>query len=85
MDLKIIKQERKSNVNSLGTQFGEIIETVYQCPCMKGKIYLTIEDIPGYREWWACIKCSDCNLKYELQWGKGVLPGHSPMIKERYL
>ena len=84
MDLKIIAQKSMPNINSSGIEFGEIIETVYECPCTKGKVYLAVENILGYHDWQASIDCSDCNIKYELLWGKGVLPGHSPMIEERY-
>ena len=85
MDLKIVKQTIEPNIDSLGNQYdGNIEYTEYECPCGEGIITLTHEKIPGYRDWWADIECEKCKQEYELQWGKGVFPGDSPMIRKRY-
>jgi hypothetical protein len=76
-DLKVISQTK----NPSG--YGEIIKTVYECPCGKGKVVLTIENIPGYYDFYTNFDCAECREKFELLWGQGVLPGHSPMIKQK--
>ena len=75
MDLKIIKETKSDN------GFGKIVETEYECPCGQGKVSLYQENMSGYYDWSAKIECADCNEKYELTWGKGVYPGHSPMVR----
>jgi hypothetical protein len=93
-DLKVISKTKKPSGAEMTTileggethkqPYGEIITTVYECPCGKGKVVLTEEDIPGYRDFYTNFDCAECKEKFELLWGKGVLPGHSPMIKRRY-
>ncbi|MCL2540295.1 MAG: hypothetical protein FWE53_02545 [Firmicutes bacterium] len=93
MNLKLITEtESKSGASMTAfhkdgrkttEEIGKIVETAYECPCGKGKVALTQEKIPGYYDWWAKIECADCDKKYELTWGKGVVPGQSPMIKEK--
>jgi hypothetical protein len=55
----------KDGSKSLGPM-GEIITTEYECPCGKGKIVATFEDIPGYRESYASIECEECNKIYNV-------------------
>ena len=78
-DLKVISQTKEPS----GGDYGEIITTQYECPCGKGKVVLKIENIPGYYDFYTNFDCAECNKKYELLWGKGVLPGHSPMIEKK--
>ena len=94
-DLKIIDQTKKPSGGEIITisggderhsqPYGEIITSVYECPCGKGKIVLTEEKIPGNYDFYTNFDCIECNKKYEILWGKGVLPGHSPMIKRKYI
>jgi hypothetical protein len=60
---------------SLG-HMGETIETEYKCPCGKGIIIATFEDIPGYRESYASINCEDCKKLYRVtyNWARGDDP-----------
>jgi len=83
MDLKILEQKVTPNINTEGRQYGETVETVYECPCGKGKTFLHDEKIPGFSDFHAYIECEECNERYELQWGRGVSPGCSPMVRER--
>ena len=85
MDLQIIKEETEPNINSYGEQYGQTVHTTYKCPCGKGTVTLTQEQIPGWYDFWANINCKKCDAEYELQWGKGVYPGHSPMIEKRHI
>jgi len=66
------------------TRSGETVTTEYKCPCGKGKCVLTEERIPGYYDFYAHFTCEDCDKKYEIQWGRGVSPGKSPMLRERF-
>ena len=43
---------------------GEIITTQYECPCGKGKIVATFENLPGYRDSYVSIQCEECNKIY---------------------
>ena len=83
MDPKIVKQTKEPNINSPGEQYGNIEYSEYECPCGKGIVTLTYENFPGYRDWWAGIECEKCKEEYVLQWGKGVLPGASPMVRKK--
>jgi len=62
--------------------YGEIIETEYECPCGKGKIFSTLEDIPGYLDRYARIACPDCEKIYTLSFA-GVNMGQAPEISKK--
>jgi hypothetical protein len=93
-DLKVISQTKKPSGGEMITilgggkthkePYGEIITTEYECPCGKGKVILTEEAIPGYYDFYTDFNCAECKEKFELLWGKGVIPGRSPMIKRKY-
>ena len=92
-DLKLISQTKKPSGGEMITileggkthsqPYGEIITSKYECPCGKGKVVLTQENIPGYYDFYTNFDCAECDKKYELLWGKGVLPGNSPMIRKK--
>jgi hypothetical protein len=92
-DLKVISQTKEPSggewitiLKGGGTvtrPYGKIITTVYECPCGKGKVVLTEENIPGYYDFYTNFECAECREKFELLWGNGVYPGHSPMIKRK--
>jgi hypothetical protein len=72
-DLELISETEKS---------WRILEYIYKCPCKKGKVELTIENIPGYYDFYYDFNCKKCKKNYEILWGKGVAPGGSPMIRK---
>jgi hypothetical protein len=76
-DLEVISQTENPQ------EYGRIITTKYKCPCGKGKVVLTQEAIPGYYDFFTNFDCAECKEKFELLWGNGVLPGHSPMIRQK--
>jgi len=78
-DLKIVSQTKSPTDNG----YGSIDTSVYECPCGKGNVILTEENIPGYYDFYTSFNCSECKEKYELLWGMGVSPGHSPMIRKK--
>lgn len=65
----------KDGSKSLG-HMGEIIETEYECPCGRGKIVATFENIPGYRESYASIYCEECSKMYRAlyNWARSEEP-----------
>jgi len=52
---------------SLGP-LGEIIKTEYECPCGKGKIIATFENLPGYRDSYASLECNECSKIYRVDY-----------------
>jgi hypothetical protein len=71
----------KDGSKSLGPA-GEMITTEYECPCGKGKIAATFEDIPGYRESYAHIECEECNKIYKVtyNWARS----DEPVLEKAY-
>jgi len=90
--MKVIKETRRPSGGSLITvypdrtkteeEYGVIIETEYECPCGKGKIVSTSENIPGYLDRYAKIECADCKQVYDLSFS-GVRLGDAPTIEKR--
>ena len=95
IDLKVISDSSKPSggemisIHKDGTRtsqpYGNIETKVYECPCGAGTVTLTIENIPGYYDWYARINCQDCDKIWDILWGKGVSPGHSPMLGKKYI
>jgi len=81
-------REPSGEMNSIGKDgsesskpLGEIIKIEYECPCGKGKITATFEDLPGYRESFASIKCDECKEIYEV--GYNWARDKEPVLKKR--
>lgn len=45
---------------------GSIDTYIYKCPCGKGRVVKTKDNIPGFRESDILIECDDCREKYGL-------------------
>jgi len=73
----------KEGSKSLG-QMGEIITTEYECPCRKGIIVATFEDIPGYRESYVSIYCEECSKLYKAtyNWALNSKQGDVPLLEK---
>ena len=70
----------KSNGTRTERPNGELIESVFECPCGKGRLISTFENNPGYLERYARFNCDDCDKMYSLSLG-GVNPGMPPIVK----
>jgi hypothetical protein len=91
MELKLLNKTKSPSggtftaINHDGTKteksYGEIITSEYECPCGKGKIVSTYEDIPGYRDRYAHIECVDCIKDYNLSF-VGVMLGDAPAVNK---
>ena len=57
----------KDSIESMGAM-GEIIRSVFECPCGKGKIFTTFENLQGYRDSYASIGCEECNKIYRVHY-----------------
>ncbi|MCL2079210.1 MAG: hypothetical protein FWH17_05110 [Oscillospiraceae bacterium] len=83
--MKILNEHREPagemvSINEDGTKssspLGENISTEYECPCGKGKIVATFENMAGYRDSWVKIECEDCSKKYSVSynWARDEKP-----------
>jgi len=61
-DGRLISVSKDSQINE--QPYGNISKTIYECPCGKGTVEETIENIPGYKDWYTFIYCEDCNKVY---------------------
>ena len=43
----------------------------YECPCGKGVVIY--ENVPGFGDSYALIKCRACEKKYRIEYGNGYL------------
>ncbi|MCL2483954.1 MAG: hypothetical protein FWE79_01030 [Firmicutes bacterium] len=59
--------------------YGEIVETKFKCPCGKGAVEMTYENIPGFRDRYGSFNCDDCSKKYVMSFD-GVNLGDAPEI-----
>jgi len=90
-ELKLIKQTKTpqgevTSYNKDGTKstqpLGEIVETTYKCPCGKGIIESTYENLAGYPDRYAFIKCEDCARTYEAHFFR-VAWGGEPIVEKK--
>ena len=67
-------------INKDGTKssqpLGVEIVTVYECPCGKGTVATTFENMPGYRDSDVSIQCGECRQGYiaEYNWARDGVP-----------
>jgi hypothetical protein len=55
-----------------GAGDGDTERYEYLCPCGKGRIIEEHDNIPGFREHDAWLRCSECSKKYRLDTFGGV-------------
>lgn len=67
-----LKELESSSVyhQGYGAGSGEVITTVYECPCGKGTVTYEKDDIPGFRDSSIVCDCEECRANYDF--GKGV-------------
>lgn len=63
MALKMLESKSEPHPG-YGAGWGTIDTTIYECPCGKGKVIRTKDNIPGFRECDITIECEDCWKKY---------------------
>ncbi|HDR7363153.1 TPA: hypothetical protein QCX21_000821 [Bacillus toyonensis] len=63
MQLKEIDSKSLSDVGLRSTN-GDIKETMYECPCGKGKVYEERDYIVGYKNRQINCYCEECDKKY---------------------
>lgn len=63
MALKFLKHSSVPH-SGYGAGYGSIDTYEYQCPCGKGKVIKTKDNIPGFRDSDIMIECDECRLKY---------------------
>ena len=63
MALKLLNQKSEPHAG-YGAGAGTIDTYEYQCPCGKGKVIKTKDNIPGFRESDIVIECDECRKKY---------------------
>ena len=56
--------------------------TKYKCPCSEGMLLLNV-DLYDRRDTYYHFNCKKCGDEYEILWGKGVIPGNSPMVRKK--
>ena len=56
--------------------------TIYKCPCGEGLLLLRV-DYYDQRDTYYGFDCKKCDDEYEILWGKGVIPGNSPMVQNK--
>ena len=63
MALKLIQHNSIAH-EGYGAGWGTIDTYVYECPCGKGKVVKTKDNIPGFRDSDIVIECDECSAKY---------------------
>lgn len=63
MALKMISHNSE-NHPGWGAGGGTIDTYVYECPCGKGRVIKTKDNIPGFRDSDIIIECEKCREKY---------------------
>lgn len=63
MALKLLNQKSEPHAG-YGAGPGTIDTYEYECPCGKGKVIKTKDNIPGFRESDIVIECDECSKKY---------------------
>lgn len=63
MGLKMISHHSEENPG-YGAGSGTIDTFIYECPCGKGRIVKTKDNIPGFRDSDIIIECDVCREKY---------------------
>lgn len=63
MALKMISHNSEEHPG-WGAGSGTIDTYVYECPCGKGKVIRTKDNIPGFRDNDITIECNECQKKY---------------------
>ena len=88
-NVKLISETREPlgqfiTISSNGTRTerpnGELIKSVFECPCGKGKLISIFENNPGYLERYERFNCDDCDKMYFLSL-EGVNLGMPPIVK----
>lgn len=69
MNLKLV-YENVEHTDGFGAGGGEYIREEYECPCGKGRVVYTKDDIPGFRDSDIYCRCEECKGKYEF--GRGT-------------
>ncbi|MBC1499389.1 hypothetical protein HB943_02150 [Listeria weihenstephanensis] len=64
MNMRLIERDQIEH-EGYGAGWGEIITEVYECPCGKGQVISTKDDIPGFRDRDTSCKCPECFDKYD--------------------
>ena len=65
MEKKLIYKNCQDHVG-YGAGSGDTEEYHYECPCGKGRVVRTKDNIPGFRESDILIECDECREKYGL-------------------
>ena len=55
--------------------------TKYKCPCGNGVLLLHVDHYDRTDDYYG-FDCKNCGDEYEILWGKGVIPGNSPMVRK---
>lgn len=55
---------KSENHPGWGAGSGTIETSIYKCPCGKGRIIRTKDNIPGFRDSDIVIECDKCREKY---------------------
>lgn len=63
MALKLLEHNSEPHAG-YGAGWGTIDKYVYECPCGKGKVVKTKDNIPGFRDSDIMIECDECSVKY---------------------
>ena len=63
MALKFLKHSSIPHAG-YGAGWGTIDTDEYECPCGKGKVIRTKDNIPGFRDSDITIECDECSAKY---------------------
>ena len=64
------------------TKSGWHTKAKYKCPCGEGMLLLDIDHYAA-RDTSYRFDCKKCEDEYEILWGKGVIPGKSPMVQNK--
>lgn len=72
ISLKILDSESEFH-SGYGAGAGSIDKTIYECPCGKGKVIYTKDNIPGFRDRDIQCDCKECNEKYEFNKNRAII------------
>jgi len=60
----VLISHRSEEHEGYGAEEGSIDTYEYVCPCGKGKVIYTKDNIPGFRDKDITIECEECRKKY---------------------
>lgn len=73
MKLRVLSQERSGN----------LVRTIYECPCGRGYIDEEQDYTPGFRDGTAYLHCKECNKKYYIEFGNSEIHWELLPISEK--